>query len=50
MMTLVRDHMPVAADEIVDFSFSDQALNQSDVDQPFWLATSASDHADSLAR
>ena len=45
-MAFVDDQMPVSADEIVDFAFPDEALDQRDVDDAGRLAFAASNHSD----
>ena len=39
MMALVDDEMTIVADEIVDFAFSDETLDQGDVDQRLWASS-----------
>ena len=45
-MTFVDDEMAVSRDEIGDFAFPYQTLNEGDVDTPGGLAPAAADRAD----
>ena len=46
MVAFVDDEMPIIADDIIDFSLANEALDQSNVNLTFRFATTSADHAD----
>ena len=41
MVAFVNDEMSIIADDIIDLSLANEALDQGDIDLPFRLATTA---------
>jgi hypothetical protein len=39
MVAFIDDEMPIIADDIIDLSFANKALDQCDIKLPLWFAT-----------
>lgn len=50
MVAFINYEMPIIADDIINLSLANQALDQGDVNLTFRLATTAADHAYRVTR
>jgi len=50
MVAFVDHEMPIIPDDIVNLSFANKALDQGDINLTLRLTTTASYHADRIAR
>ena len=50
MVTFIDYEMPIIADDIIDLSFTNKALDQCDINLPLWFATTTSYHAYRIVR
>ena len=50
MVAFIDNEMPIIADDIIDLSFANKALDQRDIDLPLWFATTTAYHAYRIAR
>ena len=50
MVAFIDYEMPIIADDIIDLSFANKALDQRDINLTFRLATTTAYHADRVTR
>lgn len=50
MVAFIDYEMPIIADDIIDLSFANKALDQRDINPPLWFATTTAYHAYRIAR